>query len=207
MNKKIVLFSALFLTTLFFATAQSGYGIKAGLSYNSNGELKELPSEVTNAYKDSGKGKSGFNIGLYGKLDLGPVYLRPELVYTKTTSKYVLNEGSSSEDYKISKLDMPILVGFNLLGPIDIFVGPAFQYYLKNDLKGVEISDVENNFTMGINIGASIELGRIGFDVRYERGLSENEAIWTKAGETFTLDSRPEQIIFSLSYRLSKDKK
>lgn len=206
MNKKIVLFSTLFLTTLFFATAQSGYGIKAGLSYNSNGELKEFPSEVTDAYKDGGKGKSGFNIGFYGKLDLGPVYLRPELIYTKTTSKYKLTEGSSSEDYKLSKLDMPVLVGFNLLGPIDIFVGPAFQYYLNNDLKGVEISDVENNFTMGINIGASIELGRIGFDVRYERGLSENEANWTKAGETFTLDSRPEQIIFSLSYRLSKDK-
>lgn len=206
MKKKIVLFSVLFLTTIYFATAQSGYGIKAGISYNSNGELKEFTSEVTNAYKDGGKGKSGFNLGFYGKLDLGPVYLRPELVYTKTTSEYVLNEGGSSEDYKISKLDVPVLVGINLLGPIDIFAGPAFQYYLKNDLKGIEISDVDNNFTMGVNIGASVELGRIGLDIRYERGLSENEAEWTNAGKDFKLDSRPEQIIFSLSYRLSDSK-
>jgi len=48
MNKKIVLFSMVFLATLFLANAQNGFGVKAGLSYNSNGELKEFTSEVTN---------------------------------------------------------------------------------------------------------------------------------------------------------------
>jgi len=140
MNKKIVLFSMVFLATLFLANAQNGFGVKAGLSYNSNGELKEFTSEVESTIKDKGKGKSGYNFGLYAKLDLGPIYLRPELVYTKTTSEYELNPGSR-EDYKISKIDIPVLVGFKLLGPIDIMVGPAFQYYLDNDLKGVEISE------------------------------------------------------------------
>lgn len=205
MKKKNVLFSIVFLATLFLVNAQSGYGIKAGISYNSNGELKEFTQDVTNAYEDGGKGKSGFNIGFYGKLDLGPIYLRPELVYTKTTSEYKLNTGST-EDYKISKLDIPVLVGIKLIGPVNVFAGPAFQYYLDNDLKGISISDVENEFSVGLNIGASIELGRLGIDVRYERGLSENEANWSNASETFTLDSRPEQIIFSLSYSLSKKK-
>ena len=205
MKKKNVLFSIVFLATLFLVNAQSGYGIKAGISYNSNGELKEFTQDVTNAYEDGGKGKSGFNIGFYGKLDLGPIYLRPELVYTKTTSEYKLNTGGT-EDYKISKLDIPVLVGIKLIGPVNVFAGPAFQYYLDNDLKGISISDVENEFSVGLNIGASIELGRLGIDVRYERGLSENEANWSNASETFTLDSRPEQIIFSLSYSLSKKK-
>ena len=205
MKKKNVLFSIVFLATLFLVNAQSGYGIKAGISYNSNGELKEFTQDVTNAYEDGGKGKSGFNIGFYGKLDLGPIYLRPALVYTKTTSEYKLNTGST-EDYKISKLDIPVLVGIKLIGPVNVFAGPAFQYYLDNDLKGISISDVENEFSVGLNIGASIELGRLGIDVRYERGLSENEANWSNASETFTLDSRPEQIIFSLSYSLSKKK-
>ena len=102
---------------------------------------------------------------------------------------------------------MPVLVGLKLIGPLNIFAGPAFQYYLNNDLKGIAISDVKNDFTIGINIGAAVEFGRIGIDVRYERGLSENEASWTNSSTIFTLDSRPEQIIFNLSYRLSKSKK
>ena len=204
MNKRIALFSIVFLTTLFIVNAQSSFGVKAGLSYNSNGELSEFSTETSNIIKDEGKGKSGFNVGFYGKLDLGPIYLRPELVYTKTTSEYVYN--SENVDYKISKLDMPVLVGIKLIGPLNVFAGPAFQYYLDNDLKGLNFEDIENEFSVGLNIGASIELGRLGLDVRYERGLSENESNWSNAEETFTLDSRPEQIIFSLSYRLSKEK-
>ncbi len=200
MIKKTHLFSILFIATSFFVNAQSGWGIKGGLSFNSNGEL----NQVSEIYKNEGKGKSGFNIGLYGKLDLGPIYLRPELVYTKTTSEYVLN--SENVDYKISKIDVPVLVGINIIGPLNVFAGPAFQYYLDNDLEGLNFEDIENEFSIGINIGASVELGRLGIDVRYERGLSENEANWSNAGETFTLDSRPEQLIFSVSYRLSSKK-
>ena len=205
MRKRIVLFSFAFLATFMITNAQSDFGIKAGLSYNSNGKLKDATTEIGNVIDNKGSGKSGFNIGFYGKLDLGPIYLRPELVYTKTSSEYELNSGST-EDYKISKIDVPVLVGIKLIGPINVFAGPAFQYYLDNDLKGLNFEDIENEFSVGINIGASVELGRLGIDVRYERGLSENEANWSNAGETFTLDSRPEQIIFSLSYSLSKKK-
>lgn len=204
MKKRIVLFSVAFIAGIMLMNAQSDFGIKAGLSYNSNGDLKEFTSEVDQIYKDEGKGKSGFNVGFYGKLDLGPIFVRPEIVYTQTTSEYEFN--SLIEDYKLSKIDVPVLVGLKLIGPLNVFAGPAFQYILDNDLNGINISDVKNDFSVGVNVGASVEFGRIGIDVRYERGLSENEANWSNAGETFTLDSRPEQLIFSLSYSLSKDK-
>ncbi len=200
MRKITLLFSIVCLSFVSVSFAQSDFGIKAGLSYNSNGEFVD---ETGTIIDNKGKGKSGFNIGFYGKLDLGPIYLRPELVYTKTTSEYKLDSGNT-ENYKMSKLDIPVLVGFKVIGPLHIFAGPSFQYILDNDLKGFTFEDVENDFTVGVNIGASVELGRLGIDVRYERGLSANEARWTNAGDIFTLDSRPEQIIFSLSYSLSK---
>jgi hypothetical protein len=206
MKKTIAVSLFVFFSTLISINAQSAFGIKGGLSYNSNGELKEFSSEVSEIYKDKGKGKSGFNIGFYGKLDLGPIYIRPELVYTKTTSEYELNSGTT-EDYKVSKLDMPVLVGFKVIGPLHVFAGPAFQYYLDNDLKGVKFESIKDDFTFGLNIGAGVEIGRLGIDVRYERGLNENEANFVDDnivdGSTYRLDSRPEQIIFSLSYRLS----
>lgn len=201
MNKRILLFSIAFIATLFYANAQSGFGIKAGLSYNSNGELSETGTII----KNEGKGKSGYNVGIFGKIGLGPIYLKPELVYTKTTSEYVLN--SEAVDYKIARLDMPVLVGLKLIGPLSVFAGPAFQYTLANDFNDIEYDRIDNDFTVGFNFGAAVELGRLGLDVRYERGFNKNEATFIdnniSSNTSYRLDSRPEQIIFSLSYRLS----
>ncbi|WP_457616919.1 hypothetical protein [Lutibacter sp.] len=207
MKKRFVLFSILFISFIGLSTAQSGFGFKFGLSYNSNGELSEFINNTKTVIDNKGKGKSGFNVGFYGKIDLGPIYVRPELVYTKTTSEYELN--STLEDYKISKLDMPVLVGIRVIGPLHIFAGPAFQYVLDNELNGLSFNNIENDFTVGMNIGASVEIGRLGLDVRYERGLSTNEAEFVNDIVTtpaYRIDSRPEQIIFSLSYRLSNKK-
>ena len=206
MNKKILVLSIALLSTVFYMNAQSGFGVKGGLSYNSNGELNEIGQNI----KNEGKGKSGYNVGIYGKLALGPIYLRPELVYTKTTSEYTLNTGGT-EDYKIARLDMPVLVGLKLIGPLSIFAGPAFQYTLTNDFKGIEYDRIDNDFTVGFNFGAGLELGRLGLDIRYERGFNKNEATFIdnniSPNTSYRLDSRPEQIIFSLSYRLSGIKK
>ena len=74
-------------------------------------------------------------------------------------------------------------------------------------MDGVNIEDVENDFTVGLNIGAGVNLGRLGLDVRYERGFSENEAQFVSDNITNIagrVDSRPAQVIFSLSYKLSQ---
>ena len=203
MNKKFALFTILFFIISAQILAQSDYGIKAGLSYNSNGKLSEFVNETETIFDNKGKGKSGFNIGFYGKLNLGPIYLRPELVYTKTTTEYDL--GNQIEDYKVSKIDIPVLVGVKLIGPLSIFAGPAFQYVLSNDLMGLSFNSIENDFTLGMNIGASVKFGRFGFDVRYERGFNESEtqvidSNVQDATILYRLDSRPKQLIFSLSY-------
>ncbi|MDO9138043.1 MAG: outer membrane beta-barrel protein [Lutibacter sp.] len=208
MNKRILVLSMALLLTAFYANAQSGFGIKGGLSYNSNGKI----SDDSNTFiENEGKGKSGYNVGIYGKMELGPIYLRPELVYTKTTSEYELNTGGT-EDYKIARLDMPVLVGLKLIGPLSIFAGPAFQYTLENDFKDIEYDRIDNDFTVGFNFGAGLELGRLGLDVRYERGFNKNESTFIEnnlggSNNEYRLDSRPEQVILSLSYRLSGGKK
>tara|TARA_R110001583_G_scaffold180447_1_gene337509 strand:+ start:25 stop:654 length:630 start_codon:yes stop_codon:yes gene_type:complete len=206
MNKKILALSIALLAIVFYANAQSGFGIKAGLSYNTTGELKEFANETGTIIDNKGNGKSGYNFGIYAKLGEGSIFLRPELVYTKTTSEYSLN--SENIDYKMARLDMPVLVGIKIIGPLSVFAGPAFQYILDNDFKGLKYENIENDFTVGLNLGASLALGRLGIDVRYERGFTKNEVEFSGAGPnvTYRLDSRPEQIIFGLSYQLSAKK-
>lgn len=201
MKKRALVFSVLFLTTLFIGNAQSDYGIKAGLNYNSNGKLWDNAGEIID---NKGDGKSGFNVGFYGKLDLGPFYLRPEVVYTRTTSEYPNNSG----DFKMSRIDIPVLVGMNLLGPLDIFAGPAFQFITDKELSNLSINNIEDDFTVGLQIGLGLELGRLGLDVRYERGIKSNEANFFGVDPTdyYRLDTRPQQLMFGLSYSLKKSR-
>jgi hypothetical protein len=202
MKKGIFLMMILLCSTS--AIAQTGFGIKGGLNYGDNGEISY--TDVTNAGEDirqGGESKVGYHAGIFYKADLWAFFLKPELVYTRTKSSYDYQDKTA--DYQVSKLDLPVLVGVDVLGPLNIFAGPSIQYILDNDFQGVGLGDVENEFTVGAQFGAGLQLGRIGLDVRYERGLKENEASVLDLNDPDGIqrvDSRPNQIIFSLSLNL-----
>lgn len=186
------------------ALAQSGLGIKGGLNYGDNGEISY--TDVTTAGEDIIKGgdsKVGYHLGLFYRADLGGFFLRPEFLYTRTKSSYEFND--SEADYNVSKLDLPILLGMDILGPVNIFAGPSLQYILDNDFDGVSLGEVENEFTVGAQFGVGLRLGSLGLDVRYERSLKENEATvldLNNGNGLQRIDTRPNQLIFSLSLRL-----
>ncbi|SNZ02026.1 outer membrane beta-barrel protein [Flagellimonas pacifica] len=202
--KKTLLVAVLSLMgTAAFAQSGTGFGIKAGLSYNKNGDLIQTISNSAQNAVEGAEGKAGYHFGFWGKLDFPKMYIRPELVYTKTKSSY--DVGSSSNDYDLSKLDLPVLIGVKIVGPLHVFAGPAFQYILNNDLGDIEVQDVENDFSVGLNTGVGVNLGKVGLDVRYERGFSKNEARIISNNVTNIegrVDSRPSQVIFALSLKL-----
>ncbi len=194
--KKIVLITAVVLSG-FFGLAQngSGFGIKGGINYAGNGDFFD---SAENAVQSPDR-NVGYHVGVFGKLG-NKIYIRPELVYTSTTSDY--DEG----DLRINKLDVPVLVGIKVIGPLSIFAGPAFQYILNSKFDGVTIDNIENDFTVGLNIGAGVSFGKFGLDVRYERGFSENELNFIDSTQLTLnddrVDTRPDQIILSLSLKL-----
>lgn len=203
MKKTLLVAAFALIGATAFAQSGSGFGVKAGLSYNKNGDLISSVSDGGQDIVEGANGKTGFHFGFWGKLDFPKIYLRPELVYSKTKSSYDVN--GDSQDYDISKLDMPVLLGYKLIGPLHIFAGPAFQYTLKNDLGDLQVEDVKNDFTVGLNTGVGVNLGKIGVDVRYERGFTKNEAEFIDNNVTTVsgrVDSRPSQIIFALSLKL-----
>lgn len=202
MKKLIILFLLVSTTTAF---AQSGFGVKAGLNYGDNGEIEfeDVTSAGEDIFTEKADSKMGYHFGVFYRAQLGPVFLKPELLYTQTTSTYQFK--SQEADFDVSKLDLPILVGLDIIGPLHIFAGPSLQYILENDLEGVTLEDVENEFTVGAQFGAGVQFGGIGLDVRYERGLTENQAEvldLDNSSGVQRVDSRPSQIIFSLSLNL-----
>jgi hypothetical protein len=181
------------ITTTTFAQSASGFGFKAGLNYNANGDYFESIS--TNA--ENPDRNIGFHIGVFGKFGK-KLYIKPEIVYTSTKSDY------ANEEFKMQKIDIPVLVGIKVIGPLSVFAGPSFQYILDSEFEGISINDIEKDFSFGLNFGIGLNLNKIGIDVRYERGLSNNEASFLNNNniDTSRIDTRPDQIILSLSFIL-----
>jgi hypothetical protein len=195
--KKVVLVAFIALSGLYsIAQNDSSFGIKGGLNYSANGDYFESAGEAAR----NPDRNVGYHLGFFGKISASRVYLRPELVYTKTKSDY------NGDDFTMSKLDVPVLLGVKVIGPLHVFAGPAFQYILDTEFDGITIDDVENDFSIGMNIGAGINFGKLGIDLRYERGFSDNEASFintnvTNVGQS-RIDTRPDQLILSLSLAL-----
>ena len=202
--KKSILLCAVFALfgSTAFSQADSGFGIKAGVNYNQSGDLTAVVGDAAEDIIEGAEGKVGYHVGIYGKLNIGRLYVRPELVYTRIASGYNV---AGNNVYSTSKLDLPILLGINIIGPVHIFAGPALQATLKSDFEDLNINDLESDYTVGANFGVGVNLGRLGIDVRYERGFSENEAQFVSTNVTNIegrVDSRPSQVIFSLSFKL-----
>ena len=178
-------------TTMAQTQTATGLGIKAGLNYNANGNYFESIS--TNA--DNPDRNIGYHIGLFGKIGNSRLYFKPELVYTSTKSDYTDN------NFKMQKIDAPLLVGTKIIGPISVFGGPSLQYILDSEFDGVSINNIEKDFSVGLNFGIAFNLKKVGIDVRYERGFSKNEATFLNNNNinTSRLDTRPDQLILSLS--------
>jgi hypothetical protein len=195
-SKKLIISTALLAVISLTSNAQNGtgFGIKGGLNYNANGDYFE---SISSNAKHPDR-NIGYHLGFFGKIG-DKVYFRPELVYTSTKSEY------NSDDFKMKKLDAPMLIGLRVLGPLNVFGGPSFQYILDSDFDGISINNIENDFSVGLNFGIGFELEKVGIDLRYERGFNSNEANFINNnlnGVSSRLDTRPDQLILSLSVKL-----
>ena len=191
---KTLTFLALLSTTLL--QAQFEFGVKGGLNYDSLGDVDYTDISATDLSAGS---KTGYHIGAYGKIDLLLFYLRPEIQFTK------INSGFADKNIGLSKIEAPVLLGYKILGPLSVFAGPSFQYILNEDVEGTTFTDIEENFTVGLQIGTRISFGRLGLGARYERGFTDNDVrILGINGVDVEgrIDARPNQFIISASYEL-----
>lgn len=170
----------------------SGFGLKGGFNYNGNGDY----FKSINANAQHPERNVGYHVGIFAKVG-DAIYFKPELIYTSTKSSY------ESDDFKMKKLDAPLLIGAKVFGPVSVFGGPSLQYIVNTEFDGITISDVKNDFSVGLNFGVGLNFNKFGIDLRYERGFSDNEAIFINnnlgTGVVSRIDTRPEQLILSLS--------
>ena len=177
--------------------SQLSFGMKGGVNYDSFGELNRTDLSLEN-FKSVAK--TGFHIGIFGSLDLLTFYLRPELQFSQSVSQF-----NSNETIALNKLEAPVLLGYKILGPLSIFAGPSFQYILKEKGTDISLGDLEENFTVGLQLGTRLKLGRFGLGIRFERGFKDNEVVILGNNDVDIagrVDTRANQWIISASYDL-----
>tara|TARA_B110000503_G_C7075002_1_gene382526 strand:- start:378 stop:1013 length:636 start_codon:yes stop_codon:yes gene_type:complete len=210
--KKVILIMCLVFGFNQISNAQVAFGLKGGVNYNSN----SIEESVTDVFSGA-KSKTGYHAGIWLRLKV-PVlglYIRPELVYTNlenevlyykaTTGVGAIGGSITSQiptTHSFQKIDIPVLFGKKFFGVGNIYIGPSFQYVLASDFSIDEITSVDSKgFTMGLQFGGGIELGKLGIDVRWERSFSGIESTLLGATDV-NFDTRINQIIIGLSYRL-----
>ncbi len=114
--------------------------------------------------------------------------------------------------YAVEKLSIPLLFGYNVWGPVDVYAGPAYQNIMNATLQGTEPVNqtiVAQNTPLAAQVGVKVGFGRFEVDLRYDRSLAsaETQTIDINNGNygvnraNFT-DTRLNQIMLSLSFKI-----
>ena len=87
-----------------------------------------------------------------------------------------------------------------MLMVIDYGKGRIFHTTLGHDDYSIE--NVTSNATLGVHFGVRLHLGKLGIDVRYDRGISEQESTLLSSNNVNIgkIDNRPNLLSLGLSY-------
>ena len=191
-----IFFLLVFFTQLSFS--QFEYGLKGGLNFGSSGDIVV----VTDQLQKEGDltSKTGYHLGVYSEVYFLMFYLRPEFQYTKLSSQF--------EDDLIDneRIELPLSLGYSILGPISLFLGPIVYYNLSQKANELKLEKIQNTTSLGLHIGARLKLGALGVDVRYEKGLSTTETkLLSQAGIPVSgqIDSQKDQFTLGVSFKIN----
>jgi len=202
--KKIVLISSLAILFLN-SSAQLQFGIKGGLNI-SNIKASEI---LTDDYRinPAASGNLGYHIGGFMRASLVGIFIQPELYFSSIANEFNVEDisGTGTTDQlikqKIGRLDVPVLVGVKL-GTFRLGLGPVGSIVVSDKSDLTDITGYEatlKSATFGYQLGAGLDIWKLGIDLRYEGGLTKLGDQLDIGGHTINLDNRVRQIIISLA--------
>jgi len=189
------------------------FGIKGGPSYVMGGQITGITSNGIN-FGGTVEGDSQFKYhgGGFFEIRFDKFLIRPEVIYSAMEVEFGFPTQPSV--YAVDKISVPLLFGYNVWGPVDVYAGPAYQKILDATLEGNEASDpvIAQNSPLAAQVGVKAAFGRFELDLRYDRSLSSAEPyvidIEENGANGYGInladfdDSRLNQILLSLSFKI-----
>lgn len=191
----------IFLSFILFAIslqAQSSFGIKGGLTYNADAGLLKT---VDATYEDKGKNSAGYHLGIFKKINLGGLYLQPELWYVSYKSEFK-NNNNTSFDIEYKRMEIPVSLGTNVLKVFRVQGGPVVSYYFDDAIDLDEISEIkQEDLAIGFQVGAGVDIDNFSIDVRYDFPFGDRETEWIGENNIkFEAGNTPKLLHVSLGY-------
>lgn len=210
--KKLI--SAALIGFSVFASAQISLAAKANAVIpTSSASWKNLKSAATNAVEQKGKNITGFNVGLSLKIDLPTaLYLMPEIYYTNFSNEVTVqndvNAAQTTIKAKNSRVDIPVLVGVNVLGNLlSAYAGPVGSFNLaKSDNFDNFVQKVDaKEFTVGYQLGVQSEIKKLILSARYEGAFSKDQRKFINniagSSQEINYDNRSSLFLLGLGYK------
>ncbi|GEN75774.1 outer membrane beta-barrel protein [Chryseobacterium hagamense] len=188
-----------------FASAQVSLAGKVNLIFPTGSpSWQNIKGTVNQAIQGEGKNNVGFNVGLSLKANLpASFFLMPELYYTNFKNEFTTE--NTTFDVKSSRIDLPVLVGHKVLGDLlGVYVGPVASYNLaKEDTFNDFQENASNNFTVGYQFGAQLEVKKFLVNARYEGAFSKDSRNFINrvSGTEIRYDNRPNLFMVGVGYK------
>ena len=196
--KKLILTAIVGLASNF-ATAQNiDFGIKGGAVFNT--DKGKVWQDAGNIFKRDGKASAGFQAGALARVSLAGIYIQPELLYTQFKNEYDVDGQKLNVTKK--RLDIPVNVGKRFLGIGHVQAGPVFSYYFDDKLSVKDFTTAkQDEFNVGMQIGAGVEVSKLLFDLRYEFGLGKvGSDILNGSKGQYRTENRPQMLNLTVAY-------
>lgn len=196
--KKLILTAIVGLATNFAMAQNINFGLKGGAVFNT--DKGEVWSDSGNIFKKDGKAAAGFQAGALARISLAGIYIQPELLYTQFKNEY--NVEGRNLDVTKKRMDIPVNIGKRFLGIGHIQAGPVFSYYFDDKINVNDFTTAkQDEFNVGMQIGAGVEVSKLLFDLRYEFGLGKvGSEILNGDNGRYQTENRPQMLNLTVAY-------
>ena len=192
-------------------SAQVSFAGKAHLLFpTTSGSWKSLKDAGLKAYDQKGSYSVGYNVGVSAKVDLpGAFYVMPELYFTSFKNEFTDENTKTSLKAKSNRIDVPVLVGYKLLGDTaSLFLGPVASYNLSTKESYQTCKEhATKDFTVGYQFGAQVQLSDFIINARYEGAFSNDQRNFIDkhvvSGQEYEVqyDARPSLFMVGVGYK------
>ena len=196
----------LFSTTVI---GQGSLGVNFGLNDDNFGSITDLQNKIENYNLDI-KNSTGFHFGVFSEIDLITFFIRPELnlIFSKSKNASAIQSNNliqiADHSYKSTDIQMPIIFGYKVLGPLSVFGGPSFKYSLSNS-SNFDLDEIKDKYSVGLLLGTRFKIKSISLGFRYERGLNQKEIKIINANGIELNDSNVDLTTNKISLNISYD--
>jgi len=210
MNKALSLLVIGFFCFFVSNAQEFSFGVKGGPSFVRGGQITGITSGGINfGGTVDADPQINFHGGGFFEVRFDKFLIRPEVVYSSMEVEFGFPNQPSI--YAVDKISVPLLVGYNIWGPIDIYGGPTYQKLLDASLEGAQPTNpvITQNYPLAAQLGVKASFGRFELDLRYDRTLSSIESYRLDIDNTnygINLadfdDDRLHQVLLSIGFKI-----